>query len=307
MRRRHEAGVRAQHVLAVFGQLDLGTGGNPGLQRSGRPAVRNEHGCDLPPVAGPREVGDERRQDRGARDLPRVAVVRIRHVDVGRVVGMRIEREARAVRRPLRVGYARAAGNVHRHLRTVARGDHIDPHVRPDREVPVTVRLGVDEEATQLVERPAEPVHRHRSVADLVEEPPLVGTHVGKRHVEVAGRQHRPGKLARRFNPFLSSENRLGVRRVLAQRSNRSQERHHDEQRDAQIQPTNIAGHSPASTNPNSDWWTVSDVGSTPRGPRRPFRQGRTTRNSDAIARSPNEAGRDASDLECHQTSDTVH
>ena len=83
-------------------------------------------------------------------------------------------------------------------LRAVGGGDDLDADVVAHRQRPGAVRLEVDEQAAELVERLREGLHQDGTVADLVEEPFLVGAGVGQGDVQVARREDRVRQLPRR-------------------------------------------------------------------------------------------------------------
>ena len=70
VRRRHEACVCAQHVPAVLGLLDLRAARDARRHGTGGPVFRHQDGRDLVAGGCPFEVGDHRRQNGVAGDLP---------------------------------------------------------------------------------------------------------------------------------------------------------------------------------------------------------------------------------------------
>ena len=72
------------------------------------------------------------------------------------------------------------------------------------------VRLRLEELSAQLVEGSRKAVHRDRSIADVAQEPALVGAEAAEGDVRVPRREDGIGDLGRGFDPVLRCEKDLG-------------------------------------------------------------------------------------------------
>ena len=132
------------------------------------------------------------------RHLARHAARGVGDPDVRCVFAVHVEGDRLAVGRPRGVRDARTGRQLDQLLAAIGRRDDLDADVVAHRQRPRAVRLVVDEQAAQLVERLGERLHHDRAVTDFVDEELAVGADVGQRDVEIPRREHRVGQLPRR-------------------------------------------------------------------------------------------------------------
>ena len=213
VRRLHEAGERAQPVLALFGHLDLGARRHGGLDRPRGAVFGNQHRGNLVAPGRPLVRRRQRGQHGSTSDPLRPACGRVRYVDVRAVAEVSEERQPRALWRPGSVGDTGPLGDVDVHPCSVGGRRRHDSGIAAGRQPAAAVRRRVDEFASELIEGLGEDVHRHRPVADFLQEPLPVGAHVRQRHVEVSRCQDGLRDRVRRRHELLLFEDASRVPR----------------------------------------------------------------------------------------------
>jgi len=153
----------------------------------GAPTLRTAPFCtssDRLAVVAELEGAQQRSEYRSPCQLAGFAGGDVGEPDVRRILAVDEEGHSRTVGRPRAVRDPRAGRQLNRFLRSVGDGAG-------------AIRFVIDEDATELVERLGERLHRHRAVTDLVDEPFLIRAETGERDIQVTRRQDRIGQFLR--------------------------------------------------------------------------------------------------------------
>ena len=215
MRPFHQAGVHPlRRLLPVGPELHLRAGRDRRRHGSG-PAVGGEqHDHQMPVVGGPLEGRHQRRQQRGAGNLPGAPGGDVGHVDVR--VGFKIgnERQLAAIRRPGGSAHGGPRRHSDRGLLPGSGINQLEPRATPGGQGPDAVGGRINLEPRKLQVGFREHRGRRQPLALLLDEVPPVGARHRHRDVQVPRGRDQPGHRLRRRRIGLDGQSRSGGREL---------------------------------------------------------------------------------------------